>query len=146
MPDLDFDEREKEKIRENKTYDKFDLHEPRDKVLGKEIIKEKRLEIEIPIEKEKSALKNIYDESRREKFNHGECAVLTDEKRLRKDTKPWIKSLDDSGVSLRGTARTKNIDDSFIACSQIRETLLKEFPKSGVEFAYPHIEIVRQKK
>ena len=44
MPDLDFDEREKEKIRENKTYDKFDLHEPRDKVL----------EIEIPIEKEKS--------------------------------------------------------------------------------------------
>ena len=53
----------------------------------------------------------------------------------------FVRSLDDSGVSIRGMVRTSSIDENFIACSEIRATLLSEFPKNGIEFAYPHVDV-----
>ena len=62
-----------------------------------------------------------------------------------KDKKPkvrvFVRELAPSGVALRANVRTSDVDTNFRACSEIRETLLKEFKNRGVEFAYPHTEI-----
>lgn len=58
----------------------------------------------------------------------------------------FVRSLDDSGVSVRGMVRTSSIDENFRACSEIRAALLYEYPAHGVEFAYPHTDITVRKQ
>lgn len=53
-----------------------------------------------------------------------------------------IRSLDDSGVSIRAVVITKTIEENFTACSEIRHALIKRFRKDGLEFAYPHMTVV----
>lgn len=74
------------------------------------------------------------------------CGVIRDNPLTIGEPGFFVRSLDDSGVSIRATARTKNIDDSFLACSQIREAILTECPKNKVEFAYPHVEVINNHK
>lgn len=51
--------------------------------------------------------------------------------------KVFIRDLADSGICLRANVTTRDIDDNFAACSDIRESLLEEFEKNGIDFAYP---------
>lgn len=53
----------------------------------------------------------------------------------------YIRELADDGISLRGNVTTENIDLNFKACSEIRETILKEFKKNNIEIAYKHMTI-----
>lgn len=53
----------------------------------------------------------------------------------------YIRELADDGISLRGNVTTENIDLNFKACSEIRETILKEFKKHNIEIAYRHTTI-----
>lgn len=53
----------------------------------------------------------------------------------------YVRELADNGIALRSNVTTKNIDINFITCSEIRETLLKEFKKNNIEFAYPHLTV-----
>ena len=72
------------------------------------------------------------------------CDVIRDNPLTIGEPGFFVRSLDDSGVSIRATARTENIDDSFLACSQIREAILVELPRNGVEFAYPHVDVTQK--
>lgn len=71
--------------------------------------------------------------------------IISENERTIGDTPEFfVRSLNASGVSVRGMVRTKNIDENFRACSEIRERLLEEYPKNGVEFAYPHVELAQK--
>ena len=45
------------------------------------------------------------------------------------------------GVTLKTTIWTKNLNDSFKACSDIRAALVKEFRKHGIEIPYQTVTI-----
>ncbi len=61
------------------------------------------------------------------------------------DKKPkvrvFVRELAANGIALRASVRTSDVDTNFMACSEIRETLLKEFIKNGIQFAFPHTEV-----
>lgn len=51
----------------------------------------------------------------------------------------YIRELGENGIHLRSTVWTENVDDNFLACSEIREKIIKEFAKNEIEIPYPHI-------
>lgn len=71
--------------------------------------------------------------------------ISENERTLGDDPEFYVRSLNASGVSIRGMVRTKNIDENFKACSEIRERLLSEYPKNGISFAYPHMDVFQIK-
>jgi len=52
-----------------------------------------------------------------------------------------LSSLEDSGVVLKTTVWSKDLDNNFEACSDIRCSILKEFRKAGIEIPYPTVSI-----
>ena len=48
-----------------------------------------------------------------------------------------MKELGEYSIILKTTIWTKNIDDNFKACSDIRIALKEEFDKVGIEIPYP---------
>lgn len=72
--------------------------------------------------------------------------ITENERTIGDDPAFFVRSLNDSGVSIRGMVRTRNIDENFKACSEIREKLLTEYPANGVAFAYPHLEVCHAEK
>ena len=52
-----------------------------------------------------------------------------------------VSSLTASGVIIKTTVWTKTLDENFIACSDIREGILKEFKKKGIVIPYTTITI-----
>lgn len=55
--------------------------------------------------------------------------------------KIFVRELADSGISLRGSVTTADIDQNFSACSDIREAVVKRFEKENITLAYPHLTI-----
>ena len=49
--------------------------------------------------------------------------------------------LSESSVDLTVFVETRTAEDNFLAATQIKEKLLKEFSKAGITFAYNHLEI-----
>lgn len=49
----------------------------------------------------------------------------------------FVRELADSGIALRASVWTKDVNDNFRACSMIREQILSEFKAAGIELAYP---------
>lgn len=49
--------------------------------------------------------------------------------------------LSESSVDLTVFVETRTAEDNFLAATQIKEKLLKEFPEAGITFAYNHLEI-----
>jgi len=49
-----------------------------------------------------------------------------------------VRALGESGVALRASMRTKNVNENFAACSDARYKILKEFAVNGIEIPYPH--------
>lgn len=47
----------------------------------------------------------------------------------------------DSGISLRAKVTTRNIDDSFVLCSDCRINIKKAFDENNIEIPYPHVQI-----
>ncbi|MCC8024027.1 MAG: mechanosensitive ion channel family protein [Clostridium sp.] len=56
-----------------------------------------------------------------------------------------VKELGDSGITLKATVWTENIDDNFTACSDIRRLIKKNFDAEGISIPYPHIHVVEDK-
>lgn len=52
------------------------------------------------------------------------------------ENKIFVKGFTPNGVILKTTIWTKNLDDSFQACSDIRRELVREFKKSGMKPPY----------
>lgn len=54
-----------------------------------------------------------------------------------------VRSLDESGISLRATVLTDTVEENFAACSDIRRRLVWRFAQEpDVDFAYMHVQIV----
>ena len=51
----------------------------------------------------------------------------------------------DSGISLRATVWTKTVDDNFRVCSEIRDSIIKEFRKNKIEIPYQKIDVYTKK-
>lgn len=58
-------------------------------------------------------------------------------------TRIYVNNLGDSSIILRGSVWTKDINDNFIACSDIREQILLDFKEKGIDIAYPTVRVVR---
>lgn len=52
-----------------------------------------------------------------------------------------VRELGESGIALRATVWTNNIDDNFTACSDIRESIKEEFDLAGIEIPYNKLDI-----
>lgn len=57
-----------------------------------------------------------------------------------------VRELGASGIALRATVWTNNIDENFTACSDIRESIKEEFSLAGIEIPYNKLDISGQIK
>ena len=48
----------------------------------------------------------------------------------------FIRELTDSGIALRASVWTRNVNENFKACSMIREEILSQFAKEHIELAF----------
>ena len=53
-----------------------------------------------------------------------------------------VKELGDDGIILKSTVWTRNIDDNFTACSDIRRLIKKNFDAAGISIPYRHVHVV----
>lgn len=53
-----------------------------------------------------------------------------------------VKELGNDGIILKTTVWTKNIDDNFTACSDIRKLIKKNFDAENISIPYRHIHVV----
>lgn len=58
------------------------------------------------------------------------------------ENKVFVKGYSMNGVILKTTVWTKNLDDSFQACSEIRIALVEEFRKNGIQIPYQTVTVV----
>ena len=54
----------------------------------------------------------------------------------------FVRNFGENGIDLRASVWTKNIDENFLTCSNIREEILKEFKKNNIEIPYPHTHLI----
>lgn len=55
-----------------------------------------------------------------------------------------VRELGDSGIYLRASVVTGTVEENFAACSDIRKSLIYRFQtEEDVEFAYPHVQVVK---
>ena len=64
-----------------------------------------------------------------------------EDKKIRDKVVVMVRELGASGISLRATVWTLNIDDNFKACSDIRERIKEEFDKNGIEIPYNKLDV-----
>lgn len=66
--------------------------------------------------------------------------IRTD-KSVGKDVNVQVKELAESSVILKAVIWTKNTDDSFAACSEIRHDIKLAFDKEGIEIPYNQLDV-----
>ena len=54
----------------------------------------------------------------------------------------FVRELADNGISLRAMVITRDIDDNFAACSDIRAEIVRQFAAHNLEIAYPHVQLI----
>lgn len=55
-----------------------------------------------------------------------------------------VRNFGSSGIDLRVNVRTRNIDDSFSACSECRKLIKQEFDKQGIEIPYNKVVVINK--
>lgn len=79
--------------------------------------------------------------------NHPNVIDMRNEQEI-KDGKPkvliTVREIGDSGIWLRGTVWTKSVDLNFSTCSELRQQIVEEFAKEGVNIAFNTI-VVKDK-
>lgn len=58
----------------------------------------------------------------------------------------FVREFTESGIYLRGSVWTENIDINFRVCSEIRENIIKEFRKYKIEIPYNYINVIQKKE
>lgn len=56
----------------------------------------------------------------------------------------FVREFAESGICLRGSVWTENIDVNFRVCSEIRENIINKFRENKIEIPYPHISILQK--
>jgi small-conductance mechanosensitive channel len=54
----------------------------------------------------------------------------------------FIKELGENGIVLKSTIYTRNIDDNYIACSDIRKELKKQFDLAGIRMYFKRVRVI----
>ena len=52
-----------------------------------------------------------------------------------------VRNLGASGMELRAAMRTENLDNSFIACSDVRQQIVAAFAQEGIEIPYDKLDV-----
>lgn len=60
---------------------------------------------------------------------------------IRKDVNIYTSRITQNGMVLKFTVWTKSIDDSYVACSHLREKIVQEFLKEGIKIPYQTITV-----
>lgn len=58
----------------------------------------------------------------------------------------FVREFADSGICLRGSVWTKDIDVNFRVCSEIRESIIKEFRKYKIEIPYNYVNVIQKQE
>lgn len=58
----------------------------------------------------------------------------------------FVREFADSGICLRGSVWTENIDANFRVCSEIRESIIKEFRKYKIEIPYNYVNVIQKQE
>ncbi len=61
-------------------------------------------------------------------------------------TTVFVREFAESGINLRASVWTENIDISFKVCSDIRESIIKEFRKNKIEIPYNYVNVIQKKE
>lgn len=67
---------------------------------------------------------------------------INNNKEEKQKVKILIRELGESGICLRATVWTANVDDNFVACSDLRLLIKEKFDEKGIEIPYKYIKIV----
>jgi small-conductance mechanosensitive channel len=63
--------------------------------------------------------------------------VIEEDKRsIDKNVYVYVRDIDNTAVYLRASVSTNTIEENFLACSEIRRTLIKEFKKADIKQPY----------
>ena len=54
-----------------------------------------------------------------------------------------IKDFSENGIILKCTIRTKDLDDNFTACSDLRKDIKNEFDKENIKIYYQRIKVIQ---
>ena len=60
------------------------------------------------------------------------------------ENKVFIKTYTSNGIILKTTVWTRNLDDSFQACSDIRAALVKEFREKEITIPYQTVTVLEK--
>lgn len=71
---------------------------------------------------------------------------IREDKTVGKPVSVLIKELGESGITLKTTVWTKDINDNFTACSEIRASIKKEFNNNGIEIPYNKLDVTIRNK
>lgn len=64
-----------------------------------------------------------------------------DQKRTDPKVRVFVREFKDSGISLRANVWTKSVNENFLACSEIRLEILKQFREKGIEIPYKKLDL-----
>lgn len=56
----------------------------------------------------------------------------------------FVREFSDSGICLRGSVWTENVDINFRVCSEIRERIISTFRMNNIEIPYKHITLIQK--
>ena len=81
----------------------------------------------------------------REIMAHPYVRAVYETKNISEPAAVLVRELGDSGICLRASVMTKTVEENFAACSDIRRALVFRFrAEPDLEFAYPHVEVVKK--
>lgn len=73
--------------------------------------------------------------------NNDRIVDIREDKSVGKPVSILVKELGESGIVLKTTVWTKDTNDNFLACSEIRLAIKKEFDRNGIEIPYNKMDI-----
>lgn len=74
--------------------------------------------------------------------NHHLVLDMRKDKEKDKKATVFIKELGENGIVLKSTIYTRNIDDNYIACSDIRKELKKQFDLAGIKMYFKRVRVI----
>lgn len=72
-------------------------------------------------------------------FSHELYLNINDCEKAAEAIHVFVRELGSNGISVRAAVTTKTVDENFIACSDIRKTLLTQFKENQIEIPYQKI-------
>lgn len=96
-----------------------------------------QIDYDSDINEAKEIIKKIIDEH--------PLTIKVDDNGEPNKTYVFTREFADNGIWLRANVWTKDVSSNFIACSEIRDEILKQFKENNIVIPYPHVEITKKR-